>query len=67
MSLILAFLPVCPGVTCEVVYQRTPISPLRVQRFRLPQAGNRDYLELNSYIFYGYVACFPHGEDLYIG
>jgi hypothetical protein len=51
-----------------VLYERrTPISPLRVQRFRLPKAGNRDYLELNSYIFYGYVACFAYGEDLYIG
>jgi hypothetical protein len=47
--------------------RRTPIEPMRVQRFRLPQTGMRDYLELHSHIFYGYVACFPYGQDLYIG
>jgi hypothetical protein len=50
-----------------VLYERgTPIAPLRAQRFQVP-AGARDYLELNSYIFYGYVACFGYGQDLYIG
>lgn len=51
-----------------VLYERgTPIAPLRAQRFRVPAGGARDYLELNSYIFYGYVACFGYGQDLYIG
>jgi hypothetical protein len=51
-----------------VLYQRgTPIAPLRVQRFRLPRVGDQDYLELHSHIFYGYVACFAYGQDLYIG
>jgi hypothetical protein len=51
-----------------VLYQRgTPIAPMRVQRFRLPQTGLRDYLELHSDMFYGYVACFGYGQDLYIG
>ena len=60
--------PTVFGHIAAVLYgRRPPIAPLRVQRFRLPQAGNRDYLELSSYIFYGYVACFAYGEDLYIG
>ena len=51
-----------------VLYERgTPIAPLRAQRFRVPPGGARDYLELHSYIFYGYVACFGYGQDLYIG
>lgn len=51
-----------------VLYERgTPIEPLRAQRFRLPASGTRDYLELHSHIFYGYVACFGYGQDLYIG
>lgn len=46
-----------------VLYQRgTPIAPMRVRRVRL-----RDYLELHSDMFYGYVACFGYGQDLYIG
>ena len=51
-----------------VMYKRqTPIAPMRVHRFRLPATGTRDYLEMHSHIFYGYVACFPYGQDLYIG
>jgi hypothetical protein len=51
-----------------VLYERrTPIAPIRAQRFKLPRSAPRDYLELNSGIFYGYVACFGYGQDLYIG
>jgi hypothetical protein len=51
-----------------VLYGRqTPIDSLRVQQFRLPGTGSRDYLELQSGIFYGYIACFPYGHDLYVG
>jgi hypothetical protein len=51
-----------------VLYERgTPIAPMRVERFQLPGTGTRDYLELHSDIFYGYVACFAYGQDLYIG
>jgi hypothetical protein len=56
------------GHIAAVLQQRgTPIDPLRVQRFRLPKVGTQDYLELHSRIFYGYVACFAYGQDLYIG
>jgi hypothetical protein len=51
-----------------VVYGRqTPIDSLKVQEFKLPGTGTHDYLELQSGIFYGYVACFAYGHDLYIG
>jgi hypothetical protein len=48
--------------------RRTPLDSLQVQRLSLPgERGVRDYLELKSTIFYGYVACFPYGDDLYVG
>jgi hypothetical protein len=49
--------------------RRAPLDSLQVQRLDLPGwgSGSRDYLELQSTIFYGYVACFPYGEDLYVG
>lgn len=51
-----------------VIYGRqTPVDSLKVQEFRLPATGSRDYLELQSGMFYGYVACFAYGRDLYIG
>jgi hypothetical protein len=32
-----------------------------------PGEGRRDYLELRRGFFTGYVTCFAHGQDLYIG
>jgi hypothetical protein len=63
--------PAAPAVfnhiAAALYNRRTPIEPLRVQRFRLPRTGYRDYLELHSGLFYGYVACFEYGQDLYVG
>jgi hypothetical protein len=47
--------------------RRTPLDQLHVRRLALPGEGKRDYLELRQGIFAGYVACFPYGEDLYVG
>jgi hypothetical protein len=44
-----------------------PLDSLQVRRLRLPGDGVRDYLELRSGLFTGYVACFPYGHDLYVG
>jgi hypothetical protein len=44
-----------------------PLESLQVRRLRLPGEGERDYLELRRGIFAGYVACFPFGQDLYVG
>ena len=44
-----------------------PLDSLEVRRLRLPGDGVRDYLELRSGLFTGYVACFPYGQDLYVG
>jgi hypothetical protein len=44
-----------------------PLDSLEVRRLRLPGDGVRDYLELRSGLFIGYVACFPYGQDLYVG
>jgi hypothetical protein len=47
--------------------RRTPLDQLQVRRLTLPGEGKRDYLELRQGLFAGYVACFPYGEDLYVG
>ena len=48
--------------------RQIPLQSLRVQRLQLPGGeGRRDYLELRRNIFYGYVSCFPFGNDLYVG
>jgi hypothetical protein len=44
-----------------------PLDSLQVRRLTLPGDGVRDYLELRSGLFNGYVACFPYGQDLYVG
>jgi hypothetical protein len=38
-----------------------------VRRLRIPGEGTRDYLELRRGLFIGYIACFPYGQDLYVG
>jgi hypothetical protein len=46
----------------------TPLTSLEVRRLHPPGGETvKDYLELRSTIFYGYVACFPYGTDLYVG
>ena len=47
--------------------RETPLDSVQVRRLRLPGTGSRDYLELRSGLFYGYIACFPYGQDLYVG
>jgi hypothetical protein len=61
--------PVVFNHIAEVLKQRrTPLDSLLVRNLNLPgMAGTRDYLELRSGIFYGYVACFPFGDDLFVG
>lgn len=45
----------------------TPRDSLRVRRITTPGQDHRDYLELRDGLFTGYVSCFKHGKDLYIG
>jgi hypothetical protein len=45
----------------------TPHSKLGVRPLSLPGEGRRQYLELRRTYFAGYVSCFAHGHDLYIG
>ena len=40
---------------------------LQVRPLSLPGEGRRDYLELRRGNFTGYISCFPHGRDLYLG
>jgi hypothetical protein len=45
----------------------TPRDSLRVRMITAPGQDRRDYLELRDGLFTGYVSCFEHGKDLYIG
>ena len=47
--------------------RETPLDSVQVRRLRLPGTGVRDYLELRHGMFWGYIACFPYGRDLYVG
>ncbi len=45
--------------------RRTPVEKIGIRR--ITQAGmTRDYLEVRSGIFFGYVSCFAYGRDLFI-
>lgn len=46
--------------------RQTPLARIRVRRLKLPRQS-RDYLELRSGIFAGFVSTFAYGQDLYIG
>jgi hypothetical protein len=45
----------------------TPHDNLRLRALAPPGEGRRDYPELRRGYFAGYVSCFPHGHDLYVG
>lgn len=45
----------------------TPRDSLQVRALTPPGEGRRNYLELRRGYFAGYVSCFPHGNDLYVG
>jgi hypothetical protein len=46
---------------------QTPFDTIAVRPLRPPGEGHRDYLELRQGRFAGYVSCFAHGRDLYVG
>ena len=45
----------------------TPVDSLRVRTASRHQEGDREYLELRRDHFSGYISCFAHGHDLYVG
>ena len=45
----------------------TPHDTLGLRALSPPGEGRRDYLEVRRGYFAGYVSCFPHGHDLYVG
>jgi len=44
-----------------------PLDVLEVRTVSPPHERARDYLELRRGRFSGFIACFPHGRDLYVG
>gem|GEM_PF-2173242 len=45
----------------------TPNDKLGIRLIAPPGEGRRHYLELRRGYFAGYISCFPHGHDLYVG
>jgi hypothetical protein len=45
----------------------TPHDTLGLRALSPPGEGRREYLELRCGYFAGYISCFPHGRDLYVG
>jgi hypothetical protein len=45
----------------------TPLDSLQIRRLKFTGSESRDYLELRRGLFTGFVSCFAHGRDLYIG
>ena len=45
----------------------TPLDSQRVRTVSRHHEGSREYLELRRGYFSGYVSCFAHGTDLYVG
>ncbi len=45
----------------------TPLDLLQARTLSPPGEGRREYLELRQGRFAGYISCFPHGNDLYVG
>jgi hypothetical protein len=45
----------------------TPSDKLGIRLISPPGEGRRHYLELRRGYFAGYISCFPHGHDLYVG
>lgn len=45
----------------------TPLDWHGIRRLHLAGGQARDYLELRSKLFTGFIACFAYGQDLYVG
>jgi hypothetical protein len=46
---------------------QTPLDSLQKRTMSPPGEGRRDYLEARKGRFAGYISCFAHGRDLYVG
>jgi hypothetical protein len=54
-------------ITAALQGHETPLDAMNVRPLRLPGEERRDYLELRQGRFAGFVSCFAHGRDLYVG
>jgi hypothetical protein len=54
-------------ITDAIKDHEIPLEVVRVRTTRPPADQRRDYLELRQGCFTGFVSCFAHGRDLYVG
>ena len=54
-------------INSEFQAHGAPVDSLRVRTVSRPGDGEREYLELRRGHFSGYISCFAHGHDLYVG
>jgi hypothetical protein len=46
---------------------QTPLDILQKKSISPPGEGRREYIELRQGLFTGYISCFAHGRDMYVG
>jgi energy-coupling factor transporter transmembrane protein EcfT len=54
-------------ISWAISRHETPLDSLQVRRLKFTGSESRDYLELRRGLFTGFISCFAHGHDLYIG
>jgi hypothetical protein len=54
-------------ITAALESHATPRDSLQRRTLVPPGEGVRHYLELRRGVFAGYISCFEHGQDLYVG
>jgi hypothetical protein len=53
-------------ISWAISRHETPLDSLQIRRLKFG-SESRDYLELRRGLFTGFISCFAHGQDLYIG
>jgi hypothetical protein len=54
-------------ISWAISRHETPLDSLQIRRLKFARSESRDYLELRRGPFTGFISCFAHGQDLYIG
>jgi hypothetical protein len=54
-------------ITTVFEQRQSPVDRIKIQRLSFGNAQSREYLYVKDGCFRAFVACFPYGQDLYVG
>ena len=54
-------------ITWAFEQRQSPVDRVKVHRLSFGNSQSREYLYVQEGVFRAYVACFPYGQDLYVG